>query len=447
MTMRLFLAAALALMLPLAAHAAGPAAAAEEPLPDLVARLLPQVVNISFQHVEAKPGLAPVPVKRGVGTGFVVDPRGIIATNRHVTDGGEEIYATLSDNTRLRATLIYRSPDIDLALLQVSPKEPLAAVTFGDSDAIRQGDSVLAIGNPLGLGGTVTSGIISALDRDIRETALDSFMQIDVAINPGNSGGPLFNRKGEVVGVNTAVYGLPGGGASGSIGLNFAIPANDVQFIMDNLRLYGRMRRGLIGAALQDVSPDLANSLGLPRAEGALIATIVPGGPADKAGLRVGDVLLSLVGKPIVNLRAAIRFITASPGRADTVVRIRRNDRDMEVNVVLGEATNPDEAVSMVMPAGAMQAVSEAALGVMTAKDGGPGLVLTSVSPDGLGAYLGLGQGTRVLRLQSGPIDTLQDIIRAAGVTYDKGRTHLAVLVTDDKGDRWVAMPLVIPAK
>ncbi len=446
--MRLFLAAALALLFPFTVHAAGPAAGAEEPLPGLVARLLPQVVNISFQHVESKPGLAPVPVKRGVGTGFVVDPRGIIATNRHVTDGGEEIYATLSDNTRLRATLIYRSPDIDLALLRVTPPHPLTAVTFGDSDTIRQGDSVIAIGNPLGLGGTVTSGIISALDRDIHETALDSFMQIDVAINPGNSGGPLFNRKGEVIGVNTAVYGLPGSVASGSIGLNFAIPANDVQFVMDNIRLYGRMRRGLIGAGLQDVSPELANSLGLAKAEGALIATIIPGGPADKAGLKVGDVLLDIVGKPVVNLRAAIRFITASPGRADTVVRIRRDDQDLELNVVLGEATNPKETVNIEMPqGGAMEAVSEAAMGVKTAKDGGPGLVLESVSPNGLAAYLGLTQGTRVLRVSSGPVNTLQDVIKAAGAMYDKGHMYLAVLVTDDKGDRWVAMPLVVPAK
>ena len=437
--MRLLLAGLLAALTILPAHA--------DPLADLVTRLQPQVVNIAFQRNEQKPGLAPVPVKRGVGTGFIVDPRGIIATNRHVTDGGEEIYATLSDNTRLRATLIYRSPDIDLALLQVTPDRPLTAVSFGDSDTIRPGDTVIAIGNPLGLGGTVTSGIVSALDRDIQETPLDSFLQIDAAINPGNSGGPLFNWQGVVIGVNTAVQGLPGGGQSGSIGLNFAIPINDVKFILDNLRLYGRMRRGIIGAGLQDISADLADGLGLPKATGSLVATIVPGGPADQAGLAVGDVILELGGKVITNTRSALRFITASPGRQHTEIRVRRDDTSIIRHVTLGEQTNPDEALLMMMPEGRMVAINEKSLGVETMVDA-RGLMVTSVTSDGLGAYLGILAGTRILRTSRGPVTRLEDVIKAAGATYDQGRRHLPVLVSDDQaGERWVAMPLVVPAQ
>ena len=250
-----------------------------------------------------------------------------------------------------------------------------------------------------------------------------------------------------MIGVNTAVQGLPGGGQSGSIGLNFAIPINDVKFILDNLRLYGRMRRGIIGAGLQDISADLADGLGLPKATGSLVATIVPGGPADQAGLAVGDVILELGGKVITNTRSALRFITASPGRQHTEIRVRRDDTSIIRHVTLGEQTNPDEALLMMMPEGRMVAINEKSLGVETMVDA-RGLMVTSVTSDGLGAYLGILAGTRILRTSRGPVTRLEDVIKAAGATYDQGRRHLPVLVSDDQaGERWVAMPLVVPAK
>src|SRR5579871_2278574 len=220
-------------------HVSPPALAAPAPgvdLHELVARLLPSVVNISTVTHGKNGG----PDKNFVGSGFFVDERGLILTNRHVIANADEIYGTLNDGTRLTATPLYVSPDLDLAVLKVSANKPLPVIKWGDSSAMKQGDPVIAIGNPLGLGSTVTSGIISALDRDIRSSRYDSFLQTDAAINHGNSGGPLFNLQGEVIGVNTAIYSPTED--SGSIGLNFAIPGNDAQYVLNNLKEFGRVR-------------------------------------------------------------------------------------------------------------------------------------------------------------------------------------------------------------
>jgi S1-C subfamily serine protease len=233
-------------------------------LPELISTLLPYVVNIAFNKIERRSTGELIQSGKGLGSGYVVDAKGIIATNRHVTDDGTEYFVTFSNNLQLKATLIYRSPDIDLALLQVFPDAPLSPVKWGDSDRMRQGDRVIAIGNPLGLAGTVTAGIVSARDRNIKQTDLDAFIQVDAAINPGSSGGPLFNMRGETIGMATAFFSVPGADASGSIGLNFAIPGNDVQFVLNSLRAHGRVQRGYFGAEMQDVTGSLANAL-VPR--------------------------------------------------------------------------------------------------------------------------------------------------------------------------------------
>jgi serine protease Do len=192
-----------------------------------------------------------------------------------------------------------------MALLYVYPAKPLDPVTFGDSDLMRQGDQVVALGNPLGLAGTVTTGIVSPRDRSIKETDLDTFMQVNASINPGNSGGPLFNMKGELVGMNTAFFSVPGAATSGSIGLNFAIPANDVKFVIDSLRAHGRVQRGYLGASRQEVTLGLAHPFSLPVTEGAIVAGVLPGTPAADAQLQQGDVLLKIANRPVKNPRDA----------------------------------------------------------------------------------------------------------------------------------------------
>jgi S1-C subfamily serine protease len=330
-----------------------------ENLPALIPTLLPQVVNISFLRHQT-PGdklkameeqvKSLAPTGAGVGTGFIVDALGIICTNRHVTDGGDEIYVTLSDNVRLRAELIYRSPDIDLALLRVKPPRLLTPVKFGDSDDMIQGTEVIAIGNPLGLGGTVTTGIVSARDRDIQETALDSFMQIDASINPGNSGGPLFNAAGELIGMNTALFTVSTSGApAGSIGLNFAIPGNDVKLVLDQLRETGRVRHGQLGATVQDISPDLAEAVGLSTVTGAIVTYLSPNSPATAADLRDGDVILKLNDVVVSSSRAARRFILSHPGAKGIRIQVLRDGTETTLSADLLEVSAGPERVDMAM--------------------------------------------------------------------------------------------------
>ncbi len=433
----------------------------------LVPKLMPQVVNIAYvRHQSPADKMkamqadrkSVVPTGKGVGTGFIVDDNGIICTNRHVTDGGDEIYVSLSDNTRLRAELIYRSPDIDLALLRVHPARPLAAVTFGDSDKMVQGAPVVAIGNPLGLGGTVTSGIVSARDRDIHDTPYDSFMQIDAAINPGNSGGPLFNSDGEVIGMNTALITLEGADKSGSIGLNFAIPGNDVKLIFDLLRQFGQIRHGVLGAEVQDVTPGLADALGLDRVTGAIVATVAANGPAAAAGLRPGDIILRIGSYDVPSARRVNRFVTAQPGLRNAPLHIQRAGQQIDLSLDIGERAMEAKTVDMaMMMAPAPMRISSSDLGITTASltpalrqrykiaPALQGLVLTHVDPKGFGAYLGFTQGAVLLRIQDTEIRSNDDIARAADLATEQGRHEVAVLVADAHGTRWLAAPLARP--
>lgn len=433
-------------------------------LPALIPKLLPQVVNISFlRHNSPVDRLREVqqqaqsltPTGAGVGTGFVVDALGIICTNRHVTDGGDEIYVTLSDNTRLRAELIYRSPDIDLALLRIRPPGLLTPVKFGDSDGMVQGTPVIAIGNPLGLGGTVTTGIVSARDRDIQETALDSFMQIDASINPGNSGGPLFNAEGEVIGMNTALFTVSTSGApTGSIGLNFAIPGNDVRLILEQLRETGKVSHGLLGATVQDVSPDLADAVGLAMVTGAIVTYVAPNSPATQAGLRDGDVILKLNDTTVTSSRAARRFVTAHPGGAGVRIQVLRDGTETTLTANLREVSMGPERVDMAMQPVARMRLTAMDLGVEAAPMSAAlrekykiepeidGLVITAVIEKGLGAYLGLQQGSVLIQVQGTKLRTAQDFIGVAEMALQQNRARIPLLVSDARGSRWVALPV-----
>ena len=255
-----------------------------------------------------------------LGSGFVIDPSGLVVTNNHVIEGADEIIINFTDGTKLKVTKIFgHDPKTDLALLKVEPKKPLKAVTFGDSGKMRVGDWVMAIGNPFGLGGSVTVGIISATKRDINAGPYDDFLQTDAAINRGNSGGPLFNMDGQVIGVNTAIISPTGG----SIGIGFAVPSNSAVQVIDQLKQYGETRRGWLGVQVQNVTEEIATSLGLPEPKGALVAKVTPDSPAAAAGIEPSDVILKFDGQAIDNMRSLPRAVASHDDRQERRRRAR----------------------------------------------------------------------------------------------------------------------------
>ena len=246
-----------------------------------------------------------------------------MVTNNHVIAEADEITVTLHDDTRLKAKLIGRDPKTDLALLKVAPKSPLVAVPFGNSGKTRVGDWVVAIGNPFGLGGTVTAGIVSARQRDINSGPYDDFIQTDASINRGNSGGPMFNLKGEVIGINTAIFSPSGG----SVGIGFAIPANLARPIIEQLQKYGKARRGWLGVRIQTVTDEIAQSLGLDLATGALVASLTKGGPAERYKIKVGDVILKFDDKIVGEMRRLPRIVAETSIGKAVSVEVWRNGK------------------------------------------------------------------------------------------------------------------------
>ena len=309
---------------------------------ELIRTLLPSVVNITA-HVP--PAAAPDPamaadstsdafeVKTASGSGFVIDPAGTILTNWHVVAGAYEVFVTLNDGTRLDAEVVDAARLIDLAILKVKPDHPLQAVTWADSDTVQVGDSVLAIGNPLGIGMSVSGGIVSALHRNISDTPYDDFIQTDAAINHGNSGGPLFNLKGQVIGVDSAIISPTAANA----GLGFALPANQATFIIEQLKKYGWIRPGWLGMKIQDVTDEIARAMGLPQARGSVVSWVAPGSPAVAAGLRPGDVIVRFEEDHPADERALLRDISGSPPGRQVTLGIIRAGRSMELPVTLGE--------------------------------------------------------------------------------------------------------------
>ena len=270
---------------------------------------------------------------QALGSGFVIDPSGYIVTNNHVIEQANEIKVKFPDETELEAKLIGKDKLTDLALLKVTSKKPLNYVKFADSDKARVGHSVFAIGNPFGLGGTVTSGIISAFNRDINAGPYDSFIQTDASINRGNSGGPLFNLDGEVLGINTAIFSPTGG----SVGIGFSIPANLAKPIIEQLKKFGKTQRGWLGVRIQEITPDIAKSLGLKNEEGVLISMVNPGEPAEKGGLKAGDVILEFNGKKIKDVKSLQRTVADSAVESKAKVKVWRNKKVKSFTVKLGE--------------------------------------------------------------------------------------------------------------
>jgi serine protease Do len=282
-----------------------------------------------------------------LGSGFVIDPAGYVVTNNHVVADAKEIAVTFADGRQLNARLVGRDDKTDLALIKVESAAPLPAVAWGDSDRVQVGDWVLAVGNPFGLGGTVTAGIVSARGRDIQAGPYDDFLQLDAPINQGNSGGPAFDMSGRVIGVNTAIYSPNGG----SVGIGFAIPAAVARPVIDALRETGRIERGWIGVSVQPLTPDLATGLGLATGQdGALVAQLEPNGPAARAGLRQGDVVVAIDGRPVNRLRDLPRAIAAVKPGATASVDILRRGTAMQVPVVVGSTRAAERAARAAAP-------------------------------------------------------------------------------------------------
>ena len=365
-----------------------------------------------------------------LGSGFIIDPSGLVVTNNHVIAGADAITVTLQDDINFKAEVVGRDTKIDVALLRIKAPKPLPFVKFGDSDKMRIGDWVLAIGNPFGLGGTVTAGIVSARAREINAGPYDDFIQTDAAINRGNSGGPLFNMDGEVIGIATAIYSPSGG----SIGIGFAIPSSLARNIVDQLRAHGHIKRGWLGVRIQTVTDDIASSLGMDKARGALVASVTAGGPAAKAGVEPGDVIVAFNGKKVPEMHRLPLMVAETPVDKTVDMTVFRKGHDVTLNVKIGElkpsASAEANADNGNQTATVVPGQKIAGLGITVAslsddlrtqygiKKDVTGVIVTNVSSDGLAADQGIEAG---------------DVVAEAGQQNLKSPGDLAAQVDDAK--------------
>jgi serine protease Do len=418
--------AAAALVMPLFAAAA--AARGPDAIADVAERVIDAVVNISTsQSMEAKAG--PVPQlppgspfeeffdeffknRRGpgdgpnrergprrvnsLGSGFIIDPSGVVVTNSHVIADADEVHVILNDGTKLKAEVVGRDQKIDLAVLKIKSDRPLKAVQFGDSDQLRLGEWVIAIGNPFMLGGTVTAGIVSARNRDINSGPYDNYIQTDASINRGNSGGPLFNLEGQVIGVNTAIISPSGG----SIGIGFAVPSKTVVAVIDQLREFGETRRGWLGVKIQPVTDDIGEALNIKPVRGTLIAGVDEKGPAKAAGIETGDVIVKFDGKDIKEVRDLTRHVADTPIGKDVEVIIIRKGKEEKKTVKVGRLDDGEKQLVAIKPTAVPEtkSASAKALGLDLAaitedlrrryriKDDVKGVVVTGVEPNSAAA-------------------------------------------------------------
>jgi len=388
-----------------------------------------------------------------LGSGFVVDPSGLIVTNNHVIEGADEIIINFTDGTKLKVEKILgHDPKTDLALLKVAPKKPLKAVTFGDSSRMRVGDWVMAIGNPFGLGGSVTVGIISATKRDINAGPYDDFLQTDAAINRGNSGGPLFNMQGEVIGVNTAIISPTGG----SIGIGFAVPSNSAVPVLEQLKQYGETRRGWLGVHVQNVTEDVAASLGLQEPKGALVAKVSPDSPAAAAGIEPSDVIVKFDGQAIENMRGLPRAVAATPIGKSVSVELLRKGKPMAFNVTVGRLPEDEDVEDAVkteeepLPEPEQEDLLGLSISPLTDElrerfgigRSVEGVVITNVRPNSPAAQKDVKPGDVIVEVTQEKVKQPQDVMARLEAVKKTGRRSVLLLLSDAKGElRFVAVP------
>ena len=384
---------------------------------------------------------------QSLGSGFIIDDDGIVVTNYHVIENAEEIRVVLADETSFTAEVLGQDQKTDIAVLKIDPGDTkLTAVSFGNSDELRVGDWVLAIGNPFGLGGTVTAGIVSARGRDIGNGPYDDFIQTDASINRGNSGGPLFNTDGDVIGINTAIYSQSGG----SVGIGFAISSNLAERVAEQLIEFGQTRRGWLGVYIQEVTPDIAESLGLDDAIGALISSVNEAGPAAKGGIQPGDVIVKFDGKLIEKMRDLPRIVAETDIGAKVKVELFRQGKRETVTVTLGELEKAELAGVIDNGRGQSDEFSFGSLGFSVANlnaalaeelgldSDARGVVVREVVPGSPAADKGLTVGDILRRYGQRPIDDAASLAADIKKAETADRSGVLLLIERDGRERFI---------
>ena len=438
---------------------------------DLADRLLPAVVEISVESkAQGGGGVAPempplpedspfkdffddffkkkqgegggdLPGGRSVssmGSGFIIDAQGLVVTNNHVVEGADSIEVHMQDGTKMKAELVGRDAKTDLAVLRVKPSKPLPVVAFGDSDKLRIGEWVMAIGNPFGLGGSVSLGIVSARNRDINAGPYDDFIQTDAAINKGNSGGPLFSLNGDVMGINTAIFSPSGG----SVGIGFSVPSNTAKGVVNQLIKFGETRRGWLGVRVQSMSDEIVESMGLPKNSGALVADVTDGSPGKTAGIEPGDVITEFNGKPIKDMKELPKAVAATDIGASVVVKVIRKGKEMTFNVTIGRLEDGEKLVAAddKKKSEGPVATTVTALG-MTAStmtdelrerykvdEKVKGAVITEVAKEGAAVDKGLEVGDVIMEAGGKPVEVAGDISKAIEEAEKGGKSSVLLL-------------------
>lgn len=453
---------------------------APESFADLAEKLLPSVVNISTtQTIEGRerPTMPQVPPgspfedffkeffdrngpqqrsrrATSLGSGFVITKGGYVVTNNHVIADADEITVILQDDTRLPAELVGRDPKTDLAVLKVTPEKDLPAVGFGDSSAARVGDWVVAIGNPFGLGGTVTAGIISARGRDINSGPYDDYIQTDASINRGNSGGPMFDLKGEVIGINTAIFSPTGG----SVGIGFAIPTSTAKPVIDQLIKNGSVKRGWLGVHIQGVTDEIAETLGLEEAAGALVASVIENSPAETAKIQPGDVILTFDGKTVEEMRSLPRIVAETEVGKDTKVSVWRDGRIKTLRVAVGELDDKQQVASSggkskdddrdIKDLGlTLSAITDKIRSRFKLAKDSKGLVVTKVDANGPAAEKSIRPGDVIVEVSQEEVSTTADVINKVREVRKAGRKTVLLLLEGESGMRFVVVRLPIDNK
>ncbi len=401
-------------------------------------------------HEQPHPGMA-------LGSGFIIDAAGYVATNLHVISEATEIAVILHDGQRFSAKLVGADPLTDLAVLKIDSKEPLAATRWGDSDKMDVGDWVVAIGNPFGLGGSVSAGILSARARDIHQGPYDDYIQTDAAINRGNSGGPLYNLAGEVIGVNTAIYSPTGG----SVGIGFAIPSALARPVIEQLKEHGAVRRGWLGVQVQKIGPDLAENLGMPAQKGALVTSVIAGSPAEKAGIRQGDVILGFAGKEIERMNQLPRVVAGiEPGRQVDVKLLRRGQGQTAM-VTIGEMGTGETADEVQVAASGSSGEPprhtqpfEKALGLTLSplsptmreafalKSDAEGVVVAEVVENSAASEHGIEAGDIIVEVGQEAVKSPGEVLEKIKTARDQGRKSVLILVSHQGNLRYVPISL-----